>query len=119
MYSLNESSRAKLYFERFNELKDASESSFKQIEDNIKLLTMQKQNILKDAFSGKLVPQNPSDEPAQVLLERIQQQRELDALAKKASPKKRLTPKAKKEVNMSKSLLDILKISQIGFQDKT
>ena len=92
----------------FNELKHISESSFKQIEDNIKLLTMQKQSILKDAFSGKLVPQDPNDESAQVLLERIQQQREAEALVKKSSPKKRSTPKSKKDVGMSKSILDIL-----------
>jgi len=30
-----------------------------------------RQSILKDAFSGKLVPQYPSDEPAEKLLERI------------------------------------------------
>jgi type I restriction enzyme S subunit len=30
-----------------------------------------RQSILKKAFSGQLVPQNPNDEPASVLLERI------------------------------------------------
>jgi type I restriction enzyme, S subunit len=31
-----------------------------------------RQSILKKAFSGKLVAQNPDDEPAHMLLERIQ-----------------------------------------------
>lgn len=33
------------------------------------------QSILAKAFRGELVPQDPSDEPASVLLERIQAQR--------------------------------------------
>jgi len=35
----------------------------------------QRKNILKAAFSGQLVPQDPNDEPASVLLERIRAER--------------------------------------------
>lgn len=35
-----------------------------------------RQSILKRAFSGKLVPQSPADEPASVLLDRIRAERE-------------------------------------------
>ena len=38
-----------------------------------------RQSILKQAFSGKLVPQHPNDEPASVLLERIRTEREAEA----------------------------------------
>lgn len=37
--------------------------------------TAQRQNILRAAFSGQLVPQDPDDEPASVLLERIRAKR--------------------------------------------
>lgn len=45
-----------------------------------------RQSILKDAFSGKLVPQDPSDEPAGELLKRIQ--------AKRAKATKTTKPKS-------------------------
>jgi type I restriction enzyme S subunit len=35
-----------------------------------------RQSILKDAFSGKFVPQDPKDEPASVLLEKIREEKE-------------------------------------------
>ena len=34
-----------------------------------------RQSILKEAFAGRLVPQDPNDEPASVLLERIRGER--------------------------------------------
>lgn len=39
----------------------------------------QRKNILKAAFSGQLVPQDPNDEPASTLLARIRAQREASA----------------------------------------
>ena len=45
------------------------------LERGVALATAQRQNILRAAFSGQLVPQDPNDEPASVLLERIRAQR--------------------------------------------
>lgn len=83
-----------------------------QLEQNSELIkncSRQRTNILNQAFKGKLVPQDPNDEPAQVLLERVQQQREAEILVKKSSTKKCSTSKkTKKDVSMSQSILEIL-----------
>ena len=41
------------------------------IEDGLKQAEALRQSLLKKAFEGRLVPQDPNDEPASVLLERI------------------------------------------------
>lgn len=53
------------------------------IELSLKQSTAQRQNILKAAFSGQLVPQDPSDEPASELLERIRAERAAQQAIKK------------------------------------
>ena len=44
-----------------------------------------RQSILRQAFSGRLVPQDPDDEPASALLERIRAERETEAQASAAA----------------------------------
>ena len=46
-----------------------------------------RQSILKQAFSGKLVPQDPNDEPASVLLEKIQDEKKQQPKQRKKTPK--------------------------------
>ena len=49
----------------------------KTVTAELKRAEQLRQSILKKAFSGKLVPQDPNDEPASVLLERIKAQKEI------------------------------------------
>ncbi len=55
---------------------DAINEQFSHIKHLLKQSTAQRKNILKSAFSGQLVPQDPNDEPASVLLERIRNERQ-------------------------------------------
>jgi type I restriction enzyme S subunit len=58
-----------------------------KIEESIKQSLAQaealRQSILKKAFEGKLVPQDPNDEPASKLLERIKAEKEIKTSEKK------------------------------------
>ena len=51
------------------------------------------QSTLAKAFRGKLVPQDPSDEPASALLARIKAEREVDPIAGKRTPRKKKSSK--------------------------
>ena len=46
-----------------------------------------RQSILKQAFSGKLVPQDPNDEPAKKLLERIKEEKSKREAVQKTNSK--------------------------------
>ncbi len=46
------------------------------LDDALRRISVLRKSILEKAFSGQLVPQDPNDEPASVLLDRIKAEKE-------------------------------------------
>ena len=74
------------------------------IELSLKQSAAQRQSILRTAFSGQLVPQDPNDEPASVLLARIREER----LTRDNAPKVRKTRQTKETATVVRKLKDVL-----------
>jgi type I restriction enzyme S subunit len=66
------------------------------IEQSLKQSESLRQSILKKTFDGKLVPQDPNDKPANILLERIQATRTLRQVQDKRKPLKKIRTKKEK-----------------------
>jgi len=78
--SLSEQYKTIEEIERVVSVADKIEST---IEQSLKQAERLRQGILKRAFEGKLVPQNPEDEPAEKLLKRIKAERAITKMSSK------------------------------------
>jgi type I restriction enzyme, S subunit len=74
-----------------------------------------RQKVLQEAFSGKLVGQNPQDEPASVLLERIKTERvrhEIEERKKRKEKRKIIKKTAKASTGERRKLVEVLRESE-------
>lgn len=69
--------------EEVNKIFSVLEKQEEIVDDTLGQSEALRQSILKQAFSGKLVAQNPNDEPASVLLDRINSEKEKNGKMKK------------------------------------
>lgn len=77
---------------RVEELEAALDAMEQGVQHDLRRAARLRQSILEKAFRGELVPQDPSDEPASFLLERIRAER---AAAAKTKPVRSRKPRAK------------------------
>ena len=106
--SKEQSQIARLVNEGFASVDELAETSIATFD-----LTQLDQSILAKAFRGELVPQDPKDEPASVLLERIREARESEKANKNRKGGRKDTPQKLAEESSAEpstaSLLDVLR----------
>ena len=69
-----------------------------ELKHQLNLIGQLRQSILQEAVQGKLVPQDPNDEPASVLLERIKEEKERLIKEGKIKKEKPLPPISEDEI---------------------
>lgn len=85
------------------------DATLKQIDQDLIRAAQLRNGILKQAFEGNLVLQDPSDEPASTLLERIRQERVAKAVAEKGQRKGKRQGATNMTQQDRRPLLDVLK----------
>jgi type I restriction enzyme S subunit len=76
---------------RVDDILSVTDHQASEIEKQMRGSSSLRQGVLKAAFSGQLVNQDPTDEPAAALLERIAAERGMDNAAPKRGRKKKAT----------------------------
>jgi len=85
---ITEQQRITLELDRVFSIADTMEKS---IASSLKQAERMRQSVLKQAFDGKLIPQDPNDEPAELLLERIKIERAKREAGKSVTTRRRTT----------------------------
>lgn len=97
-------SESKEILARLGPLLRATAEQGASLERGLTMAFAQRRNILRNAFAGQLVQQNPDDEPASALLARIRSER----MASDKQPKARKTKPQKEIAFMARKLIDVL-----------
>jgi type I restriction enzyme S subunit len=93
--SFNEQS---LFVENFKWIKQKFDFIMSELSYQYDLIIKLRQSILQEAVEGKLVPQDPNDEPASVLLEKIKEEKERLIKEGKIKKEKPLPPITEDEI---------------------
>lgn len=86
------------FVQQYSNLEEKSNELGGELTHQLDLVKQLRQSFLREAMQGKLVPQDPNDEPASVLLEKIKADKERLIKEKKIKKQKPLPPITEEEI---------------------